>query len=66
MAFEVVINHASCEGHGLCEMTAPQIYGLDDDGQVVLKQEPGEDPSAQAAAEAGARVCPVAALSIRK
>ncbi|WP_353649475.1 ferredoxin [Nakamurella sp. A5-74] len=61
---EIVINKAACEGHGLCELTAPQIYGLDEEGQAVLKQP--VDESNQAAAEAGARVCPVAAIEIRR
>lgn len=64
MSVEVVINRVSCEGHGLCEVTAPQVYGLDEEGQAFLKQP--VDESLLAAAEAGARVCPVAAIGIRR
>lgn len=64
MSAEVVINLSTCEGHGLCEATAPDVYGLDEEGQAVLKQP--VDDSLLAAAEAGARVCPVAAISIRR
>ena len=64
MGVDVLINRVTCEGHGLCELTAPQIYGLDDEGQAVLLQP--VDESNVVAAEAGARVCPVAAIAIRK
>jgi ferredoxin len=52
-----------CEGHGLCADTAPEIYELDDDAIVVLRHEvvPAE---LERKAEAGARVCPVAALRV--
>jgi ferredoxin len=52
-----------CEGHGLCEEVAPELYELDDDAVVVLLHE--EVPAAlERKAEAGARVCPVAALRV--
>lgn len=59
------VNQAACEGHGLCEQTAPTVYRLDDDGMVFLVEDPTDD-SHRAAAEAGARVCPVAALTVER
>lgn len=59
------INRAACEGHGLCEQTAPAVYELDEEGYVRLKIDP-ITPEYNAAAESGARVCPVAALSVRR
>jgi ferredoxin len=54
-----------CEGHGLCVDTAPEVYDLDDDAVVVLRHE--VVPAAlERRAEAGARVCPVAALRIEQ
>jgi ferredoxin len=52
-----------CEGHGLCADTAPEVYDLDDDAVVVLRHQivPAE---LERRAEAGARVCPVAALKV--
>ena len=52
-----------CEGHGLCAQTAPDVYALDDEGYVQLLHE-HPDPSLEASARAGARVCPVAALTV--
>lgn len=52
-----------CEGHGLCADVAPEIYELDDDAVVVVLHEV-VPPVLQRKAEAGARVCPVAALRV--
>ncbi|OPX13255.1 ferredoxin [Mycobacterium sp. AT1] len=52
-----------CEGHGLCEQLAPEIFHLDDEGELELlvTDVPAE---LQAMAEAGTGACPVAALRI--
>lgn len=52
-----------CEGHGLCADIAPEVYDLDDDAVVVLRHEVLPE-ALRAKAEAGARVCPVAALRV--
>lgn len=62
---EIAINRPACEGHGLCEQTAPEIYELDDEGYVRLRVL-SISPENEASAEAGARVCPVAALTIQR
>jgi ferredoxin len=60
----VEVDYAKCEGHGLCEQVGPQVYQLDDDGELILLH--GEDVPAELEAQAtsGARSCPVAALTI--
>ncbi|WP_185443748.1 ferredoxin [Kribbella qitaiheensis] len=61
---EIEVRRSACEGHGLCEQTAPEVYELDDEDYVRLRV--SEIPeSLQVAAAAGARVCPVAALRVR-
>jgi len=57
------VDVARCEGHGLCEEVAPRIYELDDDAVVTLVHEE-VPPELERLAEAGARVCPVAALTV--
>ena len=52
-----------CEGHGLCADVAPEVYDLDDDAVVVVRQET-VPPELERTADAGARVCPVAALRV--
>lgn len=59
----VEVDRDRCEGHGLCEQTAPAIYRLDDEGELELLME-DIPPELRARAEAGARVCPVAALRV--
>lgn len=57
------LDRSRCEGHGLCEQTAPEIYRLDDEGELDLLID-DIPPALRARAEAGARVCPVAALRV--
>jgi ferredoxin len=60
---KILADRERCEGHGLCADTAPEVYDLDDDAIVVLLHE--DVPlELERKAEAGARVCPVAALRI--
>jgi ferredoxin len=57
-------DRARCEGHGLCEQVAPEVYRLDDAGEmeVLLDEVPAD---LEQKAQAGARVCPVGALRVR-
>ena len=60
---QVSADRDRCEGHGLCADMAPEVYELDDDAVVVVLHEQ-VPPALERKAEAGARVCPVAALQI--
>ena len=60
---KIVADRDRCEGHGLCADTAPEVYDLDDDAVVVLLHEV-VPAGLERKAEAGSRVCPVAALRI--
>jgi ferredoxin len=52
-----------CEGHGLCEEAAPQLFRLDDEGDLLVLFDGEVVPQDQHAAAAGAaRACPVGAL----
>jgi ferredoxin len=59
----ITADRERCEGHGLCADVAPDVYELDDDAIVVLVHET-VPPALERRAEAGARVCPVAALRL--
>ena len=59
----VEVDRGRCEGHGMCELTTPEFYRLDDDGQleILINEFPAER---RVTAEAGARACPVNALRV--
>ena len=53
-----------CAGHTLCNLAAPDVFGLDDDGHVLLLIE-GELPAdLESAAYAAVATCPERALVI--
>ena len=61
----VAVDRRRCEGHGLCEGQAPDVFGLDDDGEVQSPYFEAELPDELTpAAERGVTACPVAALSL--
>jgi ferredoxin len=58
------VDTTKCSGIGLCEMTAPAVYEVGDDGQShVLKDEPSTDELP--AAEEAIANCPTGALSLQ-
>ncbi|KID30194.1 ferredoxin [Prauserella rugosa] len=53
-----------CQGHGLCNMTAPDVFDLsDEDGHVVIRT-PEVPPELEDDAARGAEACPEIALSV--
>ncbi len=59
----VLVDMDVCQNHGQCVFSAPQVFELDDDGDLVqLQEEVGED--LRAAVEEAADVCPVQAITI--
>jgi ferredoxin len=60
---KIVADRARCEGHGLCADVAPEVFDLDDDAVVIVRHDI-VPPELERKAEAGARVCPVAALRV--
>ncbi|PWW23026.1 ferredoxin [Geodermatophilus normandii] len=59
----VTADRELCVGSGACEMLAPDVFEVDDDGTVhVLQDEPDDpDPVRQAAQQ-----CPTRALSVEE
>jgi ferredoxin len=60
----IQLDRERCEGHGTCEQIAPNIYQLDDEGLVSILVDQPLSEELVGAAEAGARVCPIAALRV--
>lgn len=60
---KVVVDWDLCEGHGQCEFAAPDIFTINDDGDLeVLDETPPQ--SQRGALEQAVRRCPTRALSI--
>lgn len=61
----VVADLDKCQGHGLCRMSAPDVYGVTvEEGQVIVKFD-GEIPAElEDAAALGVDSCPEIALTI--
>ncbi|MGB8391204.1 ferredoxin [Mycobacterium sp.] len=62
---KIAIDLTKCTGMGLCEVTAPSIFEVGDDGQAHLIADPVSDDDA-AAVEEAVRNCPTMALSLRR
>jgi ferredoxin len=58
----VFVDRDRCEGHGLCEDAAPQLFWLDDEGDLVLRFTEDIPPGQEDRAGDAVRVCPVSAL----
>jgi ferredoxin len=59
---KIIVDRALCESHGQCEYVAPELFRLDDDGNVTVAQDPSEDLRAKA--ELAASVCPALAIKV--
>lgn len=60
---KVVVDWDLCEGHGQCEYAAPDVFTINDDGDLeVLDETP--DEGQRKPVEQAVRRCPVRALSI--
>jgi ferredoxin len=57
----VTVDRELCVGSGACEMLAPDVFEVDDDGTVhVLQEEPEDEDAVRQAAQQ----CPTGALSL--
>jgi ferredoxin len=61
---KVNVDRDLCELHGQCVFAAPEVFRFDDDGELQYLEE--VDDVLAAAAEAGAAVCPVAAIELEQ
>lgn len=62
---KVIADYERCEGHGLCTQQAPEIFELDDDGELIHHFDGADIPAEQHdPASSAASACPVAALRL--
>jgi ferredoxin len=60
----VVVDWELCEGHGQCEFAAPEVFTIDDDGELELLTET-PPVTERTAVEQAVRRCPTRALVLR-
>ncbi|GAB3347290.1 ferredoxin [Modestobacter lapidis] len=61
----IAVDRRRCEGHGLCEGQAPEVFTLDDEGEVQSPFFEADLPGELTGpADRGVSACPVAALSL--
>ena len=61
----VVVDRDLCQGHGVCESEAPEVFEVSKQGVLtVLQEDPPED--ARSAVEKAVRFCPTGALRIEE
>ena len=63
MSLRVRIDHELCEANGVCVRLAPEVFQLDDDDRLRLKQE-RPDEALRSRLAAAVRRCPKQALTI--
>jgi len=59
----VVVDRDLCQGHGVCESEAPDVFEVGKDHQVVVL-DPAPAEAQRSNLEAAARFCPTHALSL--
>lgn len=62
---KIVVDQVRCEGHGVCEGVAPDLFRIDDEGDLVYQFAGRDVPTEhRKAAASSVSLCPVAALRI--
>jgi ferredoxin len=63
VSWRVVVDRDLCQGHGVCESEAPEVFSVSKAGELtVLDETPPDDR--RAAVAAAVKYCPTHALSI--
>lgn len=64
---KILVDWDRCEGHGMCADVEPELFQLDEEGELQVQPAAEDVPEAlRRRAEMAVRRCPVAALSIER
>jgi ferredoxin len=66
MSFRVVADTGICQGHQLCQGEAPDVFGFDEDEDVVVVLDEHPDESRRKDVTLAVKYCPAFALSIEE
>ena len=61
----IVLDEVLCQGHGVCEGEAPEVFELSKKGELTILQ-PDPDESLRPQVEAAVKYCPTHALTIQE
>ncbi|QYG92166.1 ferredoxin [Iamia sp. SCSIO 61187] len=65
MGWKVVVDRDLCQGHGVCEAEAPEVFEVSKKGDLtVLAEAPADDQ--RAAVDLAVKYCPTHALSVQE
>ena len=63
MRWRIVVDRDLCQGHGVCENEAPDVFEVSKDGVLTVVQDAPPDDERKAV-EAAVKYCPTHALTI--
>ncbi len=66
MGFKVVADRDICQGHQMCQAEAPDVFGFDEDADVVVVLQEFPDESLREDVKQAVVYCPAFALSIEE
>lgn len=59
---KIDVDRVKCQNHGQCAIAAPEVFQMDDEGELVYVATPSEDLADEV--DEAADVCPVQAILI--
>lgn len=63
MTYRIVVDRDLCQGHGVCESEAPEVFEVSKERRVVVRDDTPGDRQRKAV-EAAVKYCPTHALKI--
>jgi ferredoxin len=63
MGLRIELDEVLCQGHGVCEGEAPDVFSLSKKGELTILQ-PNPDESLRPQVEAAVKYCPTHALKL--
>jgi ferredoxin len=62
---KIIVDREKCTGLGICESLAPEVFEIDDDGTLALRQDEVSDADLDQV-QAAIDGCPTAALRVER
>ena len=66
MSWRVVADLGLCQGHQMCQGEAPDVFGFDDDTDLVTVLQKHPDESLRSDVQSAVRYCPAMALAVEE